>query len=222
MEKGNKKQLERIRKFGEVFTPEKTVENMLNLNKDEFTRFDARVLEPACGDGNFLLPILLLRISRVNKLFRNNKLEYEKALFKSISSIYGVDILKDNVEKCTLRLYDTCKKIYKKTFKDNTDSEFLNVLKVVLEKNIIQGDALKFTNENGEPLFFFEWVMLRKGNVKIRKYEFFEIADFDQSRPTLFSKLEVNDLGEKVFSPHPSDEYDLIYFKNITPDFFKN
>ena len=38
------------------------------------------------------------------------------------------------------------------------------------------------------PLFFFEWVMLGKGNVKIRKYDFVEIADFDQSRPTLFSK----------------------------------
>ena len=60
--------------------------------------------------------------------------------------------------------------------------------------------------------------MLGKGNVKIREYEFVEIADFDQSRPTLFSK-EVNDLGESVFSPQPSCEYELIYFKKISPDF---
>ena len=61
-----------------------------------------------------------------------------------------------------------------------------------------------------------------KGNVKIREFEFVEIADFDQSRPTLFSKREVNDLGESVFSPQPSYEYELIYFKKISPDFFNS
>ena len=222
MKKETNKKEERIRKFGEVFTPDKTVEDMLNLNNDEFIRFDARILEPACGDGNFLDPILKLRTNRINKLYKNNKLSYEKALFKSLSSLYGVDILEDNIEKCILRLHNTCKKSYQNTFKDTIDLEFLRVLKLVLEKNIIQGDALKFTNKNKKPLFFFEWVMLRKGNVKIREFEFVEIADFDQSRPTLFSKREVNDLGESVFSPQPSYEYELIYFKKISPDFFNS
>ena len=220
MNKPSNEDLERIRKFGEVFTPENTVENMLDLNKDEFIRFDARVLEPACGDGNFLDPILKLRTNRINQLFKNNKLEYEKALFKSVSSLYGIDILEDNVEMCILRLYETCKKVYQKSFNDDVDLNFMKVLKLVLEKNIIQGDALKFSNKNSDPLFFFEWVMLGKGNIKIRRYEFVEIADFDQSRPTLFSKREVNDLGESVFSPQPSDEYELIYFKKISSDFF--
>ena len=85
---------------------DKTVEDMLGLNKDEFIRFDARVLEPACGDGNFLDPILKLRTNRINKLFKNNKLSYEKALFKSIKLIW-VDILEDNIEKCILRLHNT-------------------------------------------------------------------------------------------------------------------
>ena len=62
MKKETNKKEERIRKFGEVFTPDKTVEDMLNLNNDEFIRFDARILEPACGDGNFLVEILKRKI----------------------------------------------------------------------------------------------------------------------------------------------------------------
>ena len=217
----NNRRPERIRKFGEVFTPSETVQAMLDMDRDEFIRFDSRVLEPACGDGNFLAPILEERIKRITQLFKNNQIELEKALFKSVSSLYGVDILNDNIDKCILRLYTICDSYYSNKFKEKSEKEFLNIIKLVLKLNVIQGDALKFTAQNGKPLYFYEWVMLNRGNIKIKKYEYHEIADFDESRPTLFSKREVNDLGEGVFSPYPVQEFDLVYFKKITEEIFK-
>ena len=45
---------ERVSNFGEVYTSEKEVNDMLNLVKDQTDRIDSRFLEPACGNGNFL------------------------------------------------------------------------------------------------------------------------------------------------------------------------
>ena len=49
---------ERVSNFGEVYTSEKEVNDMLNLVQDQIDRIDSRFLEPACGNGNFLSEIL--------------------------------------------------------------------------------------------------------------------------------------------------------------------
>ncbi|NCU41374.1 MAG: SAM-dependent DNA methyltransferase, partial [Candidatus Moranbacteria bacterium] len=48
----------RVRDHGEVFTPDFIVNDMLDLVKDETKNIDSRFLEPACGDGNFLIEVL--------------------------------------------------------------------------------------------------------------------------------------------------------------------
>ena len=52
------KSKKRVSEHGEVFTNEREVNAMLDLVKDETLRIDSRFLEPACGDGNFLIEIL--------------------------------------------------------------------------------------------------------------------------------------------------------------------
>lgn len=52
------KSIKRVDDHGEVCTPSWLVEKMLDLVKGETERIDARFLEPACGSGNFLVPIL--------------------------------------------------------------------------------------------------------------------------------------------------------------------
>jgi type I restriction-modification system DNA methylase subunit len=51
------KSKQRVADHGEVFTPAWMVETMLDLVKAETERIDSRVLEPACGSGNFLVPV---------------------------------------------------------------------------------------------------------------------------------------------------------------------
>ena len=60
----------RVADHGEVFTPVWLVEAMLDLVKDETERIDSRFLEPACGSGNFLVPILRRKLGVAEGGFR--------------------------------------------------------------------------------------------------------------------------------------------------------
>ena len=55
------KSKQRVADHGEVFTPVWMVEAMLDLVKDETEIIDSRFLEPACGNGNFLVRMLRWR-----------------------------------------------------------------------------------------------------------------------------------------------------------------
>jgi type I restriction-modification system DNA methylase subunit len=81
-----------------VFTPAWLVEDMLDLVKYESERIDSRVLEPACGSGNFLIPVLRRKLATVQT--RYGKSEFEKrhyALF-ALMCIYGIELLADNAK----------------------------------------------------------------------------------------------------------------------------
>jgi hypothetical protein len=70
------KSKQRVADHGEVFTPPWLVEKMLDLVKGETERIDSRFLEPACGSGNFLVPILQRKLAAVEA--RYGKTEFEK------------------------------------------------------------------------------------------------------------------------------------------------
>ena len=98
------KSKQRVADHGEVFTREQEVNAMLDLVKDETLRIESRFLEPACGDGNFLIQILKRKLEIVEKNYRTSQREYEFYAVLAICSIYGIELLKDNVEACRKRL----------------------------------------------------------------------------------------------------------------------
>ena len=57
------KSKQRVADHGEVFTPAWMVQAMLDLVKGETERIDSRFLEPACGNGSFLVQILRHKLS---------------------------------------------------------------------------------------------------------------------------------------------------------------
>ena len=59
------KSKQRVADHGEVFTPTALVEAMIDLVAGEAERIDSRFLEPACGDGNFLIPVLTRKLGTV-------------------------------------------------------------------------------------------------------------------------------------------------------------
>ena len=91
------KSKERVAAHGEVFTAEREVNAMLDLVKQETERIDSRFLEPACGTGNFLVKILERKLDVVKKKYRRSPLDFERNSVLALSSIYGVDILADNI-----------------------------------------------------------------------------------------------------------------------------
>lgn len=104
---------------GEVFTAEREVKAMCDLVKQETERIDSRFLEPACGTGNFLTEILARKLSVVKSEYGRSPLEYEKYSLLAVSSLYGVDIMADNVETCRERLFKQWDKQYKSVCKKN-------------------------------------------------------------------------------------------------------
>ena len=72
------KTLDRVRKFGEVKTENRLVKDMVNLIKNEVLRIDSRFLEPACGDGNFLIEILNEKLKLIHLKYKKNHIEFEK------------------------------------------------------------------------------------------------------------------------------------------------
>src|ERR1017187_8632199 len=92
---------------GEVYTAKREVTAMLDLLKQETTRIESRFLEPACGKGNFLTAVLERKLRAVESRYGNSQLDYERNAILAVSSLYGIDILEDNVTACRQRLFDT-------------------------------------------------------------------------------------------------------------------
>ena len=106
------KSRQRVADHGEVNTGEREVNAMLDLVKQETERVDSRFLEPACGDGNFVAEILRRKLEAAKRRATPPKkkkplpLEFEKQSVIAVASVYGIDILLDNVLACRERLYD--------------------------------------------------------------------------------------------------------------------
>lgn len=219
------KSKQRVADYGEVFTSEKIVNDMLDLVKQETERIDSRFLEPACGTGNFLTEILRRKLNAVEKTYRRSQLDFERYLVLAVSSIYGIDILEDNVLECRKRLFEMADERYTALFKKKAREQVREVIRYILSKNIIWGDALTLRTVGPEPhqIIFSEWSFpLHNSLIKRREFVFAELIPDETKKnrsPDLFSKPElVSDLGERVFIPTETRSYPLIHFLKIGED----
>jgi type I restriction-modification system DNA methylase subunit len=105
----------RVKVTGEVFTPTELVQKLLDKVPVEIFQQNKTYLDPSCGDGQFLGEVLIRKVE--------NGIDFKQAL----STIYGVDIMQDNVDLCRERLL--CGQKH---------------LRSVVERNIVCADALKY------------------------------------------------------------------------------
>ncbi|MGA2091843.1 MAG: DNA methyltransferase [Sedimentisphaerales bacterium] len=209
----NEKQVvskKRVSDHGEVYTASREVNAMIDLVKQETERIDSRFLEPACGTGNFLAEVLERKLRVVESSYGKRQLEYERNAVLAVSSIYGIDILEDNVVECRKRLFGIFDRYYSNFFK----KDCLNAIKYILKRNIIWGDALhlKTVGKNPQPIVFSEWSFpFNDSTIKRRDFTFHELLSYAHTREQpLFS-----DLGEEVFFPEPVKEYPPIHFLRV-------
>ena len=123
----------RVKSTGEVFTPTPLVQEVLDEMPQELFKDPTKTfLDPSCGDGQFLGEVLIRKIE--------NGIDFETAL----STVYGVDLMEDNVELCRERLL--CGR---------------EDLRHIVEKNIVCHDALTYdysfngTNQNEAEARFY-------------------------------------------------------------------
>tara|TARA_B100001093_G_C26851399_1_gene1025339 strand:- start:4087 stop:4728 length:642 start_codon:yes stop_codon:yes gene_type:complete len=205
------KSKERVANFGEVNTSEKEVNAMVDLVKDQAERLDSRFLEPACGDGNFLLEVMSRKLKMLVKKYKKNQYDFEKYSVIAVGTIYGVDILKDNAEQARERLFKKFIEEYEKYFINNVNANLVESIRYIFKKNIIHGDALTLKKvDSDQPVTFCEWALI-EDKIQRRDYTLSDLlayAPFEKG--TLFS-----DLGEGVHIPRPIKEYPLIKFDRV-------
>lgn len=155
------KSRQRVQKHGEVFTAPREVNAMLDLVKQETERIDSRFLEPACGDGNFLVEILRRKLSVVRKQYRRKPSDFEKYSLLALSSIYGVELLSDNAVRCRERLFDIWDEAYTAVCKrSRLAKDCREAARFLLDRNILCGNALDLRDEQGNALVFSQWSLI--------------------------------------------------------------
>ncbi|MCW9710734.1 hypothetical protein L5B71_07745 [Avibacterium sp. 21-586] len=153
----NEKQIvskKRVADHGEVYTREREVNAMLDLVALQTQSLSATFLEPACGTGNFLIEILRRKLAVAAENYQDkskrkkhvkspSQLSYERDVILAVSSLYGIELLEDNVKACRKRLFDFAAQEYVRLFPHSQKAECLDAIDCLLHFNIVLGDALK-------------------------------------------------------------------------------
>ncbi|HBK02130.1 MAG TPA: restriction endonuclease subunit M [Clostridiales bacterium] len=230
----NKSQIKskkRVAEHGEVFTNEREVKAMCDLVAQECDRIDSRFLEPACGDGNFLAEILTRKLATVKKLYKSNPYDFERYSVLAVTSVYGVDILADNVEECRARLFKLWNKEYKAICKKAVSDETREAVKYILSKNILCGNALTLmcVDENQKdtqtPIIFPEWSLMLGTKLKRRDFRLDVMLKANdkpkKGQPSLFDipeeireYISINPVT-KEYMAEPICEYPPVHFRKV-------
>lgn len=137
---------ERVRDLAEVYTNEREVHAMLNNIpwSDQTKSIAMKFLEPACGNGNFLIEVLRRKLEAVNHKYRDKTLSlYEFYIARAITTIYGIDICQENIEEARARLFQEVKLCFDLNKGSYLPSDgFLGFVHYVFETNIIRGDTI--------------------------------------------------------------------------------
>lgn len=210
---------QRVTDHGEVLTGTREVNAMLDLVKQETERIESRFLEPACGNGNFLAEILERKLRVVESRYGKSQLDYERKAVVAVASIYGIDILEDNVVACRKRLFGIFDWRYSNRFKKTAKNACRDAVLYILERNIVHGDALslKTVGKVSQPIIFSEWTApFDNSLLKRRDYIFSDLIEGrENSQPNLFLSDQYSDLGHRAFIPKELTSFPLIHFLKV-------
>ncbi len=210
------KSRQRVAQHGEVFTNPREVNAMLDLVRDESFRLDSRFLEPACGDGNFLIEILRRKLSLIENIKSQTEWEFKSLI--AVGSCYGIELLEDNAEACRERLYDEVidTRLRPLTTPSNLEGEssYLKSLRFMLKKNIVCGDALTYRTADGKPITFCEWTPIA-GSMQFSRRDFqFDFLVNQTHQYSLFDEQgEAQRFDEPVRS-YPPVHYTQLYMQS--------
>mgnify|MGYP000165552963 FL=1 len=194
-----------------VYTSDKLVNNMLQSVQDEIERIDSRVLEPSCGDGNFLDAILRKKLFSVCKKYGHSRVDFEFYILRALMSLYGVEIDNSVVILCKQRLELSVKQFYLKYYTEKQWIVLLPLVQYILDTNILCGDSLSLTSPiDGSPVVLAEWSFLGSYKVKRRDFVYEQLIDVSESAEKVLSDRHI-----EGFIPKPVKDYPLVKIFNI-------
>ena len=183
------KSKERVNNHGEVLTPEWLVKDMLDLLPRSVSQIESRYLETSVGEGAFLVEILYRKLNLVFTTFNEN-LEREFFTVVALCNIYGLELLRDNVEITKTRLEMVIKDFFIDKYNIEVSENFFDVIKKILDINIINMDSMKFKvpmfdennkillDSNGEIVYNNELALISEWefdyeNKKVKRIEYY-------------------------------------------------
>lgn len=197
------KSKKRVADHGEVFTPDWLVEKMLDLVKGETDRIDSRFLEPACGSGNFLVPILQRKLAAVEAKYGKSDFEKRHYALLALTCCYGIELLADNIAECRANMLA----VFAEYLGLDEDDELYHAASHVLSLNLIHGDAMTMRDarkdgEEGGPITIVEWGYIGKGKFQRRDFRLDVLTGMSSFREerTLFAHLG----SHEIFQPTES------------------
>lgn len=203
----------RVAQHGEVFTNPREVNAMLDLVRDESYRLDSRFLEPACGDGNFLIEILRRKLSLLQDV--KSSIEWEFRSLIAVGSCYGIELLEDNAEACRQRLFDEVIGTQAPRLRNaSTAGEapaYKMSLRYMLQKNIVCGDALTYRTADGRPITFCEWTPIA-GSMQFARRDFqFDFLVNQTHQYSLFDEQGEAQCFDEPVRSYPPMHYTQLY-----------
>ena len=170
---------QRVKDHGEVFTPKRVVNEMLNQDgiRQAAESLTSTFLEPSAGEGAFLVELLKRKTSAAVQLSETHK-ELGENMLQGLSTIYGIELLEDNMELLVMNLILEFSTLYveysRDLFNQQVDKDVINSAKTIIRANMVQGNSLTKLNDKGEPMIFSEWKALpvKYGVRKVQRTEY--------------------------------------------------
>ena len=201
------KSKKRVVDHGEVFTPPWLVEKMLDLVQGETERIDARFLEPACGSGNFLLPILQRKLAAVEIKFAKSDFERQHYALFGLMCCYGVELLDDNIAECRANMLE----IFSDYLGLAETDELYRAAYFVLSLNLVHGDAMTMRDTSNVPITIAEWGYLGKGKFERRDFRLDVLTEMAglMAEGSLFAGHKAHDIFTATRTYDPMTVHDL-------------
>lgn len=144
----------------------------------------ATFFEPSAGEGAFLVEILHQRLTYLDQQF--SKASWPKQAIWALMSIYGIELLQDNLLKARDAMLKVVINHYQAKVQKqlSVQTEFYKAAKFVIATNIVQGNTLKYTTNDGQLVEFSHWWPI-DGKVQREVFTY----------KSLFNNSDVDDVG---------------------------
>ena len=198
------KSKKRVQKHGEVFTPSWMVEKMLDIDgvKKCCENLTATFLEPSAGEGAFLTAILKRKLDMVAEKYCTDINQFENFSLYALSTLYGIELLEDNIQMCVMNLYQEYYENYLKivrNFNVKLKNKVLDSAKCIIKSNIRQGDFLTQLTANGDLIVFCEWKIIKP---LTKQTKIISVSRTEYTLQDIHNKKS-NETGKRVYEIKP-------------------
>jgi len=150
----------RVKAHGEVFTARRMVDQMLDLVRDDLEIgpdfVDKTFLEPAAGDGNFLIAILERKLLAIEKQYRP-ELWPDESLF-ALASIYGIELLEDNHQDAKAAMLEEFLRFHASHgVSCDLRTNLARAATFLIDTNIVRGNTRTGLDWRGQDIEFSWW-----------------------------------------------------------------